>query len=72
LATRPDARGCDTATDLEWSPDGTKLAAMVGDVSPSSVGLFVVDTDGSGARLLTNWSPSAAPGYQGITWQPVP
>jgi Tol biopolymer transport system component len=73
LATRPDARGCDTATDLEWSPDGTKLAAMVGrDMTPSSRGVFVVHADGSGARRLTSWSPSAAPRYQGITWRPAP
>jgi hypothetical protein len=73
LAARPDAQGCDTANELRWSPDGTKLAAMVGrDMSPSSRAVFVVHADGSRARLLTNWSPSAAPGYWGLTWQPVP
>jgi len=75
LAVWPDAQGCDTAIDLEWSPDGTKLAAMVdkdqsSPTTPAETAVFVVDADGSNARLFSNWSRS--PGYWGLTWQPVP
>jgi Tol biopolymer transport system component len=72
---QPDAAGCDTAVDLKWSPDGTKLAAMVDRnvLSPtirSSRGVFVVNADGSSARLVSGWSRQN--GYWGLTWQPVP
>jgi Tol biopolymer transport system component len=72
---QPDAAGCDTAIDLKWSPDGTKLAAMVDrDVlSPttrSSRGVFVVNADGSSARLASDWSRGND--YWGLTWRPIP
>jgi Tol biopolymer transport system component len=79
LTVRPDARGCEWPLDLEWSPDGQRLVAMVfgtrdvsGPTTPGHTAVFVVDADGSNARLFSNWSRSPSPGYHGLTWQPVP
>ena len=74
LATAwPGPKTC-ALTDLAWSPDGTRLAAVVvRQPTPRSEihsAVFVVKADGSSARLFTAWSGNT--GWWGLTWQPVP
>ena len=57
----------DSVDGIEWSPDGTKLA-IYNDLTPGDGTLFVVDADGSNARVLTedvlvlgfDWSPDGS------------
>ena len=74
LATiAPDTKRCEVAEDLEWSPDGTRLAVVaLRQPTPRSlinVAVFVVKADGSSARLFTPWG--AHHGWWGLTWRPV-
>ena len=70
----PGPKRCEVAEGLAWSPDGTRLAALVlRQPTPRSritVAVFVVKADGSSARLFTPWG--AHTGWWGLTWQPVP
>ncbi len=66
---------CEHALGLEWSPDGTRLAALAyqaDDHSRSGVrsAVFIVRADGSQPRLFTHWGDH--PTWWGIAWQPVP
>jgi dipeptidyl aminopeptidase/acylaminoacyl peptidase len=70
---RSDAAACDEAVDLTWSPDGSRLAALVtrnvkAPHIPSSDGLFVVRAAGGRARLYGSWGVN----FSGIAWQPIP
>lgn len=70
---RSDAAACDEAFDLTWSPDGSRLAALVArNVTsphiPSSNGLFVVRAVDGRARLYGSWKAD----FFGLTWQPIP
>ena len=68
LATiAPDPMRCGAAEDLEWSPDGTRLAVVaLRQPTPRSlinVAVFVLKAEGSSARLFTPWG--AHPGWWG-------
>ena len=47
----------------KWSPDGTELALTGKEQSASEYGVFLVNTDGTDLRELTDWSPP--PVYEG-------
>ena len=67
------SRRCDYGGDLEWSPDGTELAALVyQEVAPRKgySAVFLVKADGSSARSFTSWT--AAWPWDGLIWRPVP
>jgi Tol biopolymer transport system component len=51
-----------TYPSLEWSPDGTSLVLVL---PRADWGLFVMNADGSGVRLLSDGWASA------VAWQPV-
>ncbi len=62
---------CDFGGDLEWSPDGTELAALVyQEVAPRKgwSAVYIVNPDGS-ARPFTDWV-SGSP-WDGLAWQPI-
>jgi Tol biopolymer transport system component len=74
-SVQPVAEACGGPIDLTWSPDGKQLGAMVfrgprDPNAPSRLGVFVVNANGTGARLVTLWN-RALP-FIGLTWQPVP
>jgi Tol biopolymer transport system component len=63
---------CDYGGDLEWSPDGTELAALVfQELSPRRgwSAVYLVEPDGSGARPFTDWIKGWP--WDGLAWQPV-
>ena len=63
---------CDYGGDLEWSPDGTELAAMVfQELTPRRgwSAVYLIASDGSGARSFTEWIKGWP--WDGLTWQPV-
>jgi len=68
-----DPKRCGVAEDLEWSPDGTRLAVVAvrqpTPRSPINVAVFVLKADGSSARLFTPWG--VHPGWWGLTWRPA-
>ena len=50
---------------LTWSPDGTRLAAVIPSGDDRPWGLYVVNADGTGKRPVADaWGP--------VAWQPVP
>src|SRR5215207_7097586 len=55
----------------EYSPDGTQIVSIGGDptpdLKPSAGALFVVNTDGSGLRRLTEWGIAQ---LSGGSWSP--
>lgn len=54
----------DSVDDIEWSPDGAHLAVM-NDLIPGRGRLYVVNTDGSGVRVvIDNYEPG------GLAWSP--
>ncbi len=67
------SKRCDYGGDLEWSPDGTELAALAyHEVAPRKgfAAVFLVKADGSSARSFTSWT--AGWPWDGLAWQPVP
>jgi Tol biopolymer transport system component len=62
---------CDYGGDLEWSPDGTELAAMVFQDEAARKGwtaVYLVSPDGS-ARSFTGWVDGWP--WDGLTWRPT-
>jgi Tol biopolymer transport system component len=55
-----------------WSPDGTKIAFARLLVFPSSSArvIFVMNADGSGAKLVTSGQEMATPQVTSLTWSP--
>ena len=50
---------------LTWSPDGTRLAAVIPSGDDRPWGLYIVNADGTGKRPVADaWGP--------VAWQPVP
>lgn len=71
----PHPGKCELALGLEWSPDGTRLAALAYQTDAHSrrgvrSAVFIVRADGSQPRLFTRWGDH--PTWWGIAWQPVP
>lgn len=65
----PDPKRCELTVDLEWSPDGAKLAAVVERYHTTRVAVVVMKADGSSARMFSGWG--AQHSYFGLTWRPV-
>jgi Tol biopolymer transport system component len=57
---------------LTWSPDGTSLALITGSLdelsgSPKAYGLYVMNADGTGLRLVAGSGANGSP-----AWRPAP
>ena len=77
-AVRPDGSGERRLSDLDgatlwldWSPDGSRLAAAIG--LPEGADIFVLDADGTGARDVSNeqgtdLSPAWSPDGSSLAW----
>jgi Tol biopolymer transport system component len=65
--------GCNSFTPgLTWSPDGTSMALITGSLdevsgSPEAYGLYVMNADGTGLRLVARSGVNGSP-----AWRPVP
>ena len=76
LTRRTCTGACLGSEEPAWSPDGRRIAFMraVGPFSdagfPAVVGLFVMDTDGSNIRQLTQLEPNSGTEDHFPTWSP--
>jgi dipeptidyl aminopeptidase/acylaminoacyl peptidase len=64
LLVRLPGENLDSMDEIEWSPDGARLAIM-NDLGPGGGRLYVMNADGSGVRVLVN---DYEPG--GVAWSP--